>query len=352
MNRFVRCLATLGLFVIASLIAHAPSSARAVPVNFQGTAQDLSLALTVSGNAKVTGALPRSLMLIGLDYAIGNVTLEPDGFTYKVANNPANVPVTQKGTVTKATDPHSVGVPPVGNVYPAPNTNLGFTGAELTSATGLHLDLLNGAMLSYALNEFLVPRTQLFWNDFYDGTPANGPLYFPGTQTSQKLNFSATVNALYIEQDATKLPTFLSDGPGTGTFAIPSVLHATQDFTHRIGGFEMPSFQSEQATSFMLTGRYTVSGPPGNSTLELVGLQSVSLPLFYRSLTTDAGAVYSITSTFDLSGAALNFALNYRLQVAIPEPGSVLLLAIGLVSLAPLALRRLRQRYKPLASRS
>lgn len=343
MNQFVRCVATTGLVAVACLIVPTPQSARAVPVNFQGTAQDLNLSLTVSGNAKVTGALPRSLMLIGLDYAFGNVTLEPDGFTYKVTNNPAIVPVTQKGTLTKATDPRSVGVPPVGNVYPAPSTNLGFTGAELTSAMDLHLDLLNGASLSYALNEFLVPRTQLFWNDFYDGTPANGPLYIPGTQTSQKLNFSATVNALYIKQDATKLPTFLSDGPGTGTFSIPSILHALLTNTQRLGGFEFPTFGSEQTANFSLTGRYTVSGPAGNATLELTGLQTVSLPLFSRGDTLDGGDVYGVTSTFDLTGAALNFALNYRLQAAIPEPGSVLLLAIGLVALTPVAVRRVRR---------
>jgi hypothetical protein len=291
-------------------------------------------------------------MLIGLDYAIGNISLKSDGFTYDVKNNPATLPVSQKATVTQTTDPRSVGVPPIGKAYPAPNTNLGFTGAELTSATGLHLDLLNGASLSYALNQLNVPRTQMFRNDWsYDGNPANGPMYYPDLQSTLKMSFSGAVNSLYVEQDATKLPTFLSDGPGTGTFAIPSILHASLTNTQGIGGITFPTFGSEQAANFTLTGRYNVSGPPGNATLELAGLQSVPLPLYISGVALDGGSLYGITATFDLTGAALNFALNYHLttQVAIPEPGSVLLLAIGLMALTPLGIRRLRRVHKPLA---
>ena len=337
------------LVLLATINFFAAQSARALPVDFQGPAQDLSLSLTASGNAKVSGVQPVSLMLIGLEYAFGNVSLNPDGFTYKVTNNPATLPVSQKATITQTTDPRSVGVPPVGKAYPAPNTNLGFTGAELTSATGLHLDLLNGASLGYALNTLIVPRTQMFYNDNYFAsypTPTDEPPYYPYTGVSPlKVNFSGTINTLYVEQDATKLPTFLSDGLGTGTFAIPSILHASLTNAQTLSGLTLPSFGSEQTANFTLTGRYNVSGPPGKATLELTGLQSVSLPLFNRGLAVDGGEVYGVTASFDLTGAALNFALNYHLttQVAIPEPGSVLLLAIGLLALAPLVVRRARR---------
>jgi hypothetical protein len=160
------------------------------------------------------------------------------------------------------------------------------------------------------------------------------------------MNFSGVFNTLYIEQDATKLPTFLSDGPGTGTFAIPSVLHTSLTNRPILGTFVLSPFDSTQSANFTLTGRYNVSGPPGKATLELTGLQSVSLPLFNRGLALASGNLYGVTATFDLTGAALNFALNYRLttQVAIPEPGSVLLMAIGLVSLTPVIARSRRRR--------
>jgi hypothetical protein len=163
------------LVLLAAINFSATQSARALPVDFQGPSQNLSLSLSASGNAKVSGPVPRSIMLLGLDYAIGNIGLKADGFTYDVKNNPATLPVSQKATVTQTTEPRSVGVPPVGKAYPAPNTDLGFTGAELTSATGLHLDLLNGATLGFDLNTLNVPRTQMFQNDFYDGDPINGP---------------------------------------------------------------------------------------------------------------------------------------------------------------------------------
>lgn len=347
------------LVLLAAISFLASHSARAVPVDFQGPSQDLSLSLTASGNANVSGPVPRSIMLIGLDYAIGNISLKADGFTYDVKNNPATLPVSQKATVTQTTDPRSVGVPPVGKAYLAPNTDLGFTGAELTSATGLHLDLLNGASLGFELNTLSVPRTQMFYNEsFYTyPPPLDEPEYYPGAQSFLKVNLSGTINALYIEQDATKLPAFLSDGPGTGTFAIPSILHAALTDTPMLGGFTLATFESERTANFTLTGRYNVSGPPGKATLELHGELDTALPLnnmnlttalyttYYQNYQTHSNFVYQMTNTFDLTGAALNFALNYHLTtlVAIPEPGSVLLLAIGLMSLAPLALRRVRR---------
>jgi hypothetical protein len=328
----------------ALLLACEP--ARALPVEFQGSAQDLNLTLTASGNAKVSAPQPIGITLIGTNYAVGTVSLAPDGFTYVVANNPATLPVSEKSTVSLTTDPRSVGLPPIGKAYPAPSTDLGFTGTELTSASGLHLDLLNGASLSYTLSDVIVPRTRMIENEFYDGDPINGPEYYPFKSASIVFRPSGIASTLYIEQDATKLPTFVSDGIGTGTFSVPSILHGTFTNTLQFGGIGFPTFESQPGTNFNLNGRYKITGPPGNATLELAGLQNVSLPLYSLSLAQDGGPVYSITTTIDLTGAALNFALNYSLttQVAIPEPGSVLLLVVGLIALAPLALRRVRHR--------
>ncbi|MGD9646109.1 MAG: PEP-CTERM sorting domain-containing protein [Pirellulales bacterium] len=318
-----------------------------MPVDFQGPEQDLDLTLTASGSATVTGQFtplnPYGMELIGFRYAVGKVGLDSDGFTYLVSNNPWTSAVTAKTSTKLTTDPRSVGVPPAGGVYPAPNTDLGFTGTELTSVSGLHLDLLNGAKLSYTLTDLSVPRTRMNENEFYDGDPQNGPTHYPAASSPIQLKMSGAINTLYIEQDSNQVPTFVSDGVGTGSFKIRAILHGSLTSTLRIGGFEVvPPLDTAPSTPFTLSGRYLVTDG-GITTLELSGLKTVSLPLFSRPVLEDGLPVYAFTMTVDLSAAVLDFALNYSLTTQVPEPGSLLLLAIGAAAFFPLAWRRTRR---------
>jgi hypothetical protein len=302
-------------------------------------------------------------MLIGLDYALGNISLEADNFTYKVQNNPYSVGISLAKTVTPNSDPRSIGLPKdaKGN-FPTPGIgDIGFqrvfeNGAEsytkMISATNLDLDMLNGQTVNFALAEISLPRTQMFFNDFYDGNPINGPEYEPGPQSALKLNVAGTVKEMYLQQDMSLLPTFTPDGPAGpdgishGTFSIPAILNAALDATIKVGGFEVEKLENETIdTKLNIVGKYTISGPASAATLIMSGSNNLPFPLGLNTgLTLDGGDVYGITATVDLA-ASINFAYNFALTtvVAIPEPGSIVLLVIGLVAVSPLMVVRLKR---------
>ncbi len=346
------------------------SPARAVPVNFTGTQQNFDLTLTATGEGVFTGRFtqdePYSLYLLGPEnkFAIGTVTLAPDGFTYnKVPDNPSKTPISLKQTVSISTDPRSIGLPKVDGKFQVPGIGDLGVGAQqingvltrtLVSATNLDLDMLNGQTVDFALSEIVIPRTQMIFNDFYNGDPLNGPKYYPNLSPALKLNISGTVKELYLEQDMTKMPTFTPDGPAisgvsTGTFSIPSILNGLLDAKIVVGTIEVTKLENQKLdTDFAVSGRYELSGPPSNMTIKFFGSNNLPFPLDFNSaLTLSGGSVYGITSTVDLA-ASINLAYNFALSMTtpIPEPGSIVLLAIGLMSVCPLMAGRLRRYFK------
>ena len=347
---------------LALTCAALASQAWAVPVNFTGTQQNFGLTLTASGQGTFTGNEPVAVMLIGLDYALGNVKLAPNGFDYVITNNPYSTPITLKNTVTLASDPRSIGLPKNPNgTFPTPGIgDIGVQGIfengvantyKLISASNLDLDMLNGKTVNFALAEIQIPRTQMFKNEQYDGNPINGPPYDVGAQTLLKLNVAGTVKEMYIEQDMTKLPTFTPDGPAIGgvskgTFSIPSILNATLDATIKVGGFDVEKLENETLdTKLNVTGTYELTGPPSAMTMKLFGSNILPFPLGLNTgLVLDGGDVYGITSTVDLA-ASINFEYNFALitTVAIPEPGSIVLLVIGLMAVSPMMVVRLKR---------
>ena len=352
------CVATLAL--IGAALA---TPARAVPINFTGTQQDFNLTLDATGNGTFTGAMPRSLMLIGLDYALGNVTLKADGFNYNVVNNPYSVGIKLAKIVTLNSDPRSIGLPKdaKGNFQIPGIADIGIqrifengaaTGTyKMVSATNLDLDMLNTKTVNFALAEILLPRTQMFKNEFYNGDPLNGPEYDPGAQSNLKINVSGTVKELYLEQVDGGTPIFTPDGPAVGgvshgTFSIPAVLNAALDATIKVGGFDVEKLENETVDSKLnITGRYEMSGPANAVTLKLFGSNVLPFPLGLNTgLVLDGGDVYGITATVDLA-ASINFAYNFALTtvVAIPEPGSIVLLVIGLMAVSPMMVVRLKR---------
>ncbi len=352
------CVATLAL--VGAALA---TPARAVPINFTGTEQEFNLNLDATGNGTFTGAMPRSLMLIGLDYALGNITLKADGFNYNVVNNPYSVGIKLASPVTLNSHPRSIGLPKdaKGNFQIPGIADIGIqrifeNGADtgtykMVSATNLDLDMLNTKTVKFALAEILLPRTQMFWNEFYDGNPLNGPEYDPGAQSNLKINVSGTVKELYLEQDDAGTPTFTPDGPAVGgvshgTFSIPATLNATLDALIKVGGFDVEELKDETVDSKLsITGRYEMSGPANLVTLKLFGSGLLPFPLGLNTgLVLDGGDVYGITATVDLA-ASINFAYNFALTtvVAIPEPGSIVLLVIGLMAVSPMMVVRLKR---------
>ncbi|MGD9645648.1 MAG: hypothetical protein AB7U73_08045 [Pirellulales bacterium] len=337
-------------------------------MNFTGTQQDFGLTLTASGNGSFEGRFtqtqPYGVELIGTKYAVGKVTIDGDGITLLQSGNPFSTAIGLKSTVSVTSDPRSIGLPKKGDgTFPVPGIGDLGVGAQningvltrtLVSATNLDLDMLNGVKANFALNDIIIPRTRMVENEFYDGNPINGPSYYPNPSADLAVKISGTVKELYLEQNMKLLPTFTPDGPAvggingtaTGTFSIPMVLHALLDAKIVVGGFDVEELENEELDSeFVVTGRYELSGPASNLKITLLGSDQLPFPLnFSTALELDGGAVYGITTTVDLA-ASINLAYNFALTMMtpIPEPGSIVLLAIGLMSVSPLLVRRLRR---------
>ncbi|MGD9648800.1 MAG: hypothetical protein AB7U73_24020 [Pirellulales bacterium] len=328
------------------VMLHAPGAARAVAVSFQGTAQHFEFMMTAHGNALFGAPLPISGFLQDTTFAIGNVTLDSNGFTYLVSENPYVAQLQFKQSVLKTTDPRSV-TGPAGSTYTPGTVEVSFApDLRPTGMFGLRLDLLNGAVGNFALTTINVPRTRMKLNELYTGLPANGPAYIPSPMSPISLDTSGSLVSLYLEQDLFSVATFIPDGSDglTGSFQVPATLYALVDASVTLEGILLDRANHlPLSKSLTLGGRYSVAGPAGQTTLQLAGSSIVSLPssasYFIHPQFFD---LYGVTSSIEITGAALNLIMNYRLTsvVAVPEPGSVVLLAIGLAAFVPLLVRR------------
>jgi hypothetical protein len=364
-RRTIICAAALALAGAAMA-----SPAWAVPVNFTGTSQDFGLTLSAMGDASFEGRFtqqePWGVELIGTKYAVGQVTIDPDGITLVNTGNPFKTTLGLQKNVSVTSDPRSIGLPKVDGKFPTPGIgDLGFGAQQidgvltrtLVSATNLDLDMLNDKTVNFALNDIVIPRTKIVENQFYDGNPLNGPKYLPFASKALTLSISGTVKEIYLEQDMALLPTFTPDGAAvggtngvaTGTFKIPMILRGLLDAKIVVGGFEVEELKDEELdTKFVVTGKYELSGPASSLKVKLFGSDSIPFPLnFETALTLDGAPVYGITTTVDLA-ASINLAYNFALNMTtpIPEPGSIVLLAIGLMSVSPLLVGRLRRYFR------
>ena len=327
--------------------------ASAAPVTFQGTAQDFNATLTAKGNATFQAPFPVSMFLGGDLFAIGKVSLAPDDFTYEVSDNPHTAQLQLKNAVAISTDPRSIGAVPIKGVYPPGAADMSFAaGYSPTGISGLRLDLLNTKTMNFALNTINLPRSLMVLNEAFDGAPVNGPEYFPFESTPLPLNVSGSITSLYLVQEATKAPTFLPDGPGsmTGTFQIPALLTASLSFSVTQGSLPLSSVSGlDQLESLTLAGKYSVTGSGNKLNIQLLGSNLVSMPISgHYPIAAQNGTLYGVTASVDIASAALNLVFNYSLKsaVVVPEPGSVLLLVIGLMGTAPLLAHRLRKRLR------
>jgi hypothetical protein len=338
----------------ACLVLQGNISASAAPITFQGTAQDFGATLTAKGSATFQAPFPIS-MFLGEDlFAIGNVSLAPDDFSYLVSNNPYTTQLQLKNAVSVSSDPRSIGaVPDSKGIYPPGAADMSFAADNSpTGISNLRLDLLNTKTMNFALNTINLPRSLMVLNEAYDGAPLNGPAYFPFESTPLPLNLSGSIGSLYLEQNTSKAPTFLPDGPGSmsGTFQIPALLHASLSFTLTQGSLPLSSATGlDQTESLTLTGKYFLTGSGNHLNIQLLGSQVMSLPISGNyPLAVQNSTLYGVTASVDIASAALNLVVNYSLKsaVVVPEPGSVLLLAIGLVAIAPLLGPRLPKRLR------
>lgn len=154
-----------------------------------------------------------------------------------------------------------------------------------------------------------------------------------------------------LEFSQTGAAAFLPTGQGMGSFAIQG------DFLLRAAGmhaliYDVIDFRLgsvDAVTPGILRGNYTVTGPTDRPIVQLQGSYSVPFSLSVALDFSYNGAApiaislspsASIVATASLTG---NYAFR-MFTSPVPEPGSIVLLGIGLASTGALALHRRKQR--------
>jgi hypothetical protein len=309
-------------------------SAHASVVAFSGPQQTLGMTITSTGSYDVIGPGTSPFAIIsGANYTLipgeqtGALGLVPS--TVNVNTNPLAVGI----NTASPNGPYKDGsTPPV--VIPNA-TDFEAKNGHLEGAFNVGLDLLNGANPSFAItpinlsaDKLLIPPPPLLPHDF-------------GIQTFSITLTGISFANLFFTQTGTA--TFTDGANGTGTYDIPGALGGKINITIGIQGNPLAeSFNLNSALD--LTGTYHLdNGPPKNLGMSLDGGQNLSLPLTLDEALATAIGPIGLTGTI-LVASSINFAVNYHLQgVMVPEPGSVILLGVGLLAVVPLVHRSLRK---------
>ena len=199
----------------------------------------------------------------------------------------------------------------------------------LADVQNLDVDLLNGQIGSFAINTL----------DIYTNSTV-------ALIKDITIDLGGDLSGLTFAQ--TGAATLSPTGFGTGTFSIDGDLSATLSnlLVVAIGGL-IPIPVDDQILNvpgFALTGNYTVTSIPGGRHIALDGSVDLEVPLgLVSALETSISDVVQLTisTTIDLA-ASVTVSVAYHLETnVVPEPGSFILLGIGLAALVPvLRLRR------------
>jgi len=293
--------------VVAACLLLAVSSARAYTVTAPGdlvpnSAQTFNAVVDLTGNIDATGG--------GAAY---------DSKLKKVTNFTLTAPTTHPlslfdGPVSVSSNPTNTNGP-VQWTLTDPNLR------TLSDIQNLDVDLLNGQTADFALN-----TVDIFTNS---------------TLTLLKditIDVSGTLTGLSFDQTGSTIT--LPTGLGTGTFATDGILNGQIDNLQAvaIGLITVPVGTQVLALPGALTGTYNVTPIVGGRHIALDGTINLNLPLsLVTQLTTSISDVVqlSISTTIDLQ-ASLTIAVGYHFETnVVPEPGSFVLLGLGLAALVP-----------------
>ncbi len=140
--------------------------------------------------------------------------------------------------------------------------------------------------------------------------------------------------------------TFVPTAAGLGTFAIPGLAIAVYDDAQLFlaGLVPVPIFSgtSSNTSPISLTGSYKVTGPPGDTTLELDVVGNYQFELFSSTHPTYFDYVIGAPLAVTVSGSvALNLVTDYGVRlhleqsgIVVPEPEGIGLLFVGLATLS------------------
>ena len=295
--------ATLGL------VSASRALAVTVPINFTGTEQNFDATIDLTGNLFANGS--------------GSVVntknkIEPFKFTA-----PLNHALGLAGglPITLSSDPIT---DPAGTTFDLPAAD------QISKISALNLDLLNGTTADFALDTIIITTNSTV-----------------SLLKEISIDLSGTLSDLRFTQTGAAI---LTGGAGSGTFSVDGELSATVDNLLAVifGLLQVPVGTQSISTPFTLSGSWTSTGPSNNVKVTLDSTMDLAVPLsLLTNLTTSITQVLSLTisSTIDLAASlTINTALHLEQSgIVIPEPGSMVLLGLGLLAFAPLVVRRIRR---------
>jgi hypothetical protein len=307
---------------LAWYIVFSPDSARAVtvPVNFQGPAQTFGASVDLSSELFATG---------------GGSVFNP------VTKNVENFSLLPPFDHTAGTEggPQAL----VGSISSRPpfDTTIDIVGGQVTKITNLNVDLFDGPALSINSEPMAVMSNSSV-----------------SLLKNIAVQVAGEITSLGFQQ--TGVATLVPTGVNVGTFAIPGFAKAQYENAQLLiaGAIPVEIGDLSFASPRVFTGSYKVSGPPGNTKVEFdaVGRYEFNLgggPTVFDfavdspiAVTISASVSYSLIIGYEIAFHAEQSGL------VVPEPGSIALLAIGLVACSAVLWRsRSSDRANPRARR-
>jgi hypothetical protein len=194
------------------------------------------------------------------------------------------------------------------------------------------LDISNGVATNFALSQVKIT--------------SDSPNFFLAGIT---LDVQGTLKNLDFQQTGSAVlnPT----GAGTGTFSIPGTLSAIAGDLKAIA-FELldiPVDDQEFSQDFSLSGTYHIIGNPNDPNAKIVLEGNNNFAINLATITSlafqDSELIpLTISAAVDLA-ASINFNVGFHLERVgvIPEPGSIVLLGLGVASVFPVLMHRRRK---------
>lgn len=314
------CYRTLARLTFAALLFSAASVSSAAPVtvglDLVGPGPN-TLDLDATGSGVVTTGITAKIL------GFANFTGTPDPQTDAIGLNPDTISV-MSTPIALAT-----------NMTSGPATamlEIERTTWTPLSISDLNIDMLNGVTPAFALDTLVLETNQTIIPGVID-------------DGSVRIDVSGTFQSVKFFQAAGPA----SFGPGN-TYAIPGTLLGVVDLTVNLDLFDGVLFLNTGLGTQEFDAPFTLEGTlgvnttsPNHANLSFDGLTIGDFDLGDISTTLSAdlaGQIFNLS--LDVNGGInLNFAYHLEDTAQVPEPGAIILFALGALGIVPFARRKL-----------